>query len=265
MTKDTDAYGLEVMHYLESGRGSGVGSTEPPRSEVTASPAPERGIEIIERDDGFFEKSSGPSVYFDPFRRWPAHQRQAMRFVRGRVLDVGAGAGRVALHLEERGHEVVAIDSSPRALEVCRRRGVRDARLVAIEDVDDALGMFDTIVMMGNNFGLLGGAAKGKRLLRRFHALTSERGRIVAESRDPYQTDDPDHIAYQERNRSRGRMSGQLRLRVRYRYACSRWFDYLIASSDEMRELLDGTGWHLARLIDGAEGTYSAVIEKTSA
>jgi SAM-dependent methyltransferase len=201
MTKDTDAYGLEVLHYFERGRGS----------------------EIIERDDGSFDKSSGPSVYFDPFRRWPAHQRQAMRFVRGRLLDVGAGAGRISLHLQERGQEVVAIDNSPRALEVCRRRGVRDARLVAVEDVDASLGTFDTIVMMGNNFGLLGGRAKGKRLLRRFQALTSERGRIVAESRDPF------------------------------------------VSPDEMRQLIDGTGWHVARQIDGEEGMYAAVIEKTSA
>ena len=150
-----------------------------------------------------------------------------------------------------------------RALEVSRRRGVHDARLVPIEEVDSSLGSFDTIVMMGNNFGLFGSRSKAKRLLRRFHRLMSERGRIVAESRDPYLTDDPDHRAYQERNRRRGRMSGQLRLRVRYRHACSAWFDYLIVSPDEMRELLDGTGWRLARVIDGDAGLYVAVIEKT--
>jgi SAM-dependent methyltransferase len=241
VTRDPDAYGLEILRYLEDGS----------------------GVEIVERDDGFFEKSAGPSVYFDPFRRWPGHHRRAMRFVRGRVLDVGCGAGRVAIHLQERGHEVVAIDNSPRAIEVSRRRGVHDARLVPIEKADASLGSFDTIVMMGNNFGLFGSRAKAKRLLRRFHHLTSERGRIVAESRDPYQTEDPDHLAYQERNRRRGRMAGQLRLRVRYRHACSPWFDYLIVSTSELRELLEGTGWRLARVIDGDAGMYVAVIEKT--
>ncbi len=118
-----------------------------------------RACEIVERDDGFIETNAGPGVYFKPFRRWAAHERRAMRFVRGRVLDVGAGAGRVSLHLQERGHEVVAIDISPGAVEVCRRRGVRDARLCRFEDVGPELGVFDTVVMWGNNFGLFGGPA----------------------------------------------------------------------------------------------------------
>jgi SAM-dependent methyltransferase len=82
----------------------------------------EDAIEIVERSDGFITASvMGPKLYLAPFRRWPAHHRRAIRYMRGRVLDVGAGGGRVALHLQERGHDVVAIDNSPGAIEVCRR------------------------------------------------------------------------------------------------------------------------------------------------
>jgi SAM-dependent methyltransferase len=190
--------------------------------------------EIVERDDGFINAGLGPAVYFEPFRRWPAHQRRAMRFVRGRALDVGAGAGRVALHLQERGQDVVAIDISPLAVEVCRRRGVRNARVCRFEDVDESLGRFDTVVMFGNNFGLFGGPAKAKRMLRRLRVLTNDGGRIVAESRGVYDTDDPEHLAYHERNRRRGRMAGQLRLRIRHRSYATPWFDYLIVSREEM-------------------------------
>src|ERR1700735_3082914 len=77
-------------------------------------------MEVIERDDGFVA-ASPCAPYFAPFRSWPPHQRQSMRCVRGRVLDVGCGAGRVALHLEERGHEVVAIDASAEAVVVCSK------------------------------------------------------------------------------------------------------------------------------------------------
>jgi SAM-dependent methyltransferase len=220
-------------------------------------------VEIVERDDGFIEAAGGPSMYLAPFRRWHPLDRQAMRFARGRVLDVGCGGGRVCLHLQERGQEVVGIDISAGAVEVCRRRGVRDVRLCSIDDVDGSLGVFDTIVMLGNNFGLFASAAKAKRLLRRFHRLTSEHGRIVAETRDVYRTDDLAHLAYHKRNRSRGRMSGQIRIRVRYRDHATPWFDYLMVSQHELDGLLDGTGWQLERVLE-SEDTYVAIIDKTT-
>ena len=123
--------------------------------------------EIVERDDGFIAASRfGTALYFAPFRRWPPHHRAGMRYARGRVLDIGSGAGRVALHLQERGQEVIAIDNSAGAIEACRLRGVRDARLLSIDQVDGSLGLFDTIVMYGNNFGLLANAKKAKSCWR---------------------------------------------------------------------------------------------------
>jgi SAM-dependent methyltransferase len=224
-----------------------------------------RAVEIVERDDGFISASvMGARLYMAPFRRWPPHHRQAMRFVRGRVLDIGAGAGRVALHLQQRGLEVVSIDISPGAVEVCRRRGVRDARELSIDDVDDSLGTFDTIVMLGNNFGLFASRTKANKLLRRFHALTSERGRIVAETRDVRTGNDPPHVRYRKRNVARGRMPGQIRIRIRYRDATTPYFDYLMVGRDELRELLGGTGWTFERTID-SDDTYIAIIEKEPA
>ena len=219
-------------------------------------------VEIVEREDGFIAASQFSSeLYLAPFAKWPAAQRRAMRFARGRVLDMGAGGGRVALHLEERGLEVVSSDVSPGAVEVGRRRGVKDARELGIDDVDESLGAFDTIVMFGNNFGLFATRAKAKRLLRRFHRLTSDRGRILGETRDVHQTDDPGHLAYQRRNVERGRMPGQIRIRIRYRLATTPWLDYLMVSRDELAELVEGTGWHVARTIGKGE-IYVAVLEK---
>lgn len=221
-------------------------------------------VEIVERDDGLIMVSGIPGVdhYLAPYRKWPSRQRRALRLAQGRVLDVGAGAGRVALHLQQKGHDVVAIDSSPGAVEVCRRRRVRDARVLRLEDADGALGRFDTVVMYGNNLGLLASRAKGRRLLRRLHGITTERGRILGEILDPYPDAPPIHLAYHQRNRDRGRMSGQVRIRIRYRDLATPWFDYLFLSRPELAELVEGTGWLLARTIEDEGPMYVAVLEK---
>lgn len=68
---------------------------------------------------------------------WPDNDVTALDLVGGRVLNVGAGAGRFLLALQSRGHEPMALDVSPGAVEVCRRRGVRRTILGPIEELAD--------------------------------------------------------------------------------------------------------------------------------
>jgi len=241
---DQDVFGRVLLEYLD-GR--------------------ERASTVIERDDGFID-SEPPAAYFHPFRRWQTVERQALRYVRGRVLDVGAGAGRVALELQRRGHAVVAIDVSPLAVRVARRRGVRSAKVLSLDEVDRSLGEFDSVVMFMNNFGLFESETKAKRLLRRLHGVTSERGRIVATSSDFRKNSPPEHRAYHRRNKVSGRMRGQIRFRLRYRRLETPWFDWLFVSPAEMERLLRGIGWRVGRIIRSGDDTfYAAVIDKEPA
>ena len=50
--------------------------------------------------DGFIGGTRGPSVYFQPFAERMPHPREAMAFVTGRTIDIGAGAGRAAHQLQ---------------------------------------------------------------------------------------------------------------------------------------------------------------------
>jgi SAM-dependent methyltransferase len=223
--------------------------------------AGKRAMTIVERDDGYMDAENS-SFYLQEVRRWPAVERQALRYVRGRVLDVGTGAGRVALELQRRGRRVVAIDVSPGARRVARKRGLKDVRTANLESLDDSLGRFDTVVMFGNNLGLLANKAKAKRILRSLHAITTERGRIVATNYDPHHTKDPHNRSYHRRNRARGRMPGQIRLRLRYRHLTSPWMEWLFLSPRELEKLLDGTGWRTRRILEGDDHEFAAVIEK---
>ncbi len=241
MLKDwQDAFGHEIYDYFK-GKG---------------------GYEIVERDDGFFSVSSGPKLYFLEYEEWPESEKEAIKYVRGRVLDVGCGAGRHALYLQEQGFDVLGVDNSPLAIEVCKARGLQSTRILSVTQIAPQLGVFDTILMLGNNFALVGNAKRARWLLKRLHKMTSEGGRIIAQTRDPYQTDLPEHLEYHARNRDVGRMSGQARIRVRYKRYVTPWIDFLMVSKEEIKTVLEGTNWKVRDFIDGQQGVYVAVIEK---
>ena len=244
MNKQQDAFGQQLYDYLNFG-------TE--------------HAGITERSDGQIDTSGANSIYFSSFRNWFGMEKKAIRYVRGRVLDIGSGAGRHSLYLQEKGFDVTGLDNSPLALEVCRQRGLKKTVLMPFNRINSSIGEFDTVIMMGNNFGLFGNYKRAKRLLRKLHAMTSKKGRIIAASADVYRTDNPVHLAYQENNRTHGRMSGQIKIRCRYQKLISPWFDYLIVSKPEMENILDGTGWKVSRYIDSDTAYYMAVIDKIKA
>ena len=133
---------------------------------------------------------------------------------------------------------------------------------MGIEQLAGLKGPFDTILMLGNNFGLFGGYNKAKRLLKQMHKITSDQAVIIAESHDPYQTKHKTHLDYHKFNRKRNRMSGQLKLRVRFDKYIGDWFDYLIVSKEEMEDILKGTGWEVNKYLDSKKSSYVALIRK---
>lgn len=185
--------------------------------------------------------------------------------MKGRVLDIGCGTGRVALYLQKRGFDVSGIDISPLAVKVCKLRGLKKVRVLSTSNIGAKVGKFDTLLMFGNNFGLFASFSRARLLLRRLYEITSDDAKIIAESTDPYKTRDPVHLAYQKLNRSKGRMSGQIRIRFRYRTYMTPWFDYLLVSKREVRRIMMGTGWRIERFIDSTGSQYIAVIRKREA
>jgi hypothetical protein len=116
--------------------------------------------------------------------------------------------------------------------------------------------------MFGNNFGLFGSSEQAKTILAKMSRITTPDAQLIAGTRNPYITDDPEHLEYHEFNRQRGRMPGQIRMRVRYRKSIGEWFDYLFVSPAEMESILRNTDWKIQELIASEEPNYFAVIEK---
>jgi len=220
-------------------------------------------VEIIERDDNLILTASHEGMYFTGFEDWSELEKQAITKARGRVLDVGCGAGRHSLYLQEKGFDVTGIDNSPGAIRVCKLRGLKKALVRPVDEIDKfRAGSFDTIIMLGNNFGLFGSRRGARSILKKMARITTPDARIIAATLDPYKTDSSDHLDYHRRNRRRGRMGGQIRFRVRFGRIVGDWFDYLFVSQAEMTEILEDTDWRIKELLDSEKANYAAVIEK---
>jgi len=222
-------------------------------------------VEIIERDDNYIDTGSNAGLYFTEYDEWSELEKQAISRARGRILDIGCGAGRHSLYLQAKGFDATGIDNSPGAIKVCKLRGLKKAFVRPIGEIDKfPKNSFDTILMLGNNFGLFGDAENARLILEKMSRITAAEAQIIAGTRNPYLTDKKEHLEYLRFNKRRGRMAGQIRFRIRYGKTVGEWFDYLFVSPDEMQQILKKTNWQVKEFLNSEGAGYFAVIEKKS-
>ena len=221
-------------------------------------------LEVLERDDGHLEDGAGPEAYLAPFGGWPAAERRSLRYLRGRVLDAGCGAGRVTKVLQRRGHDVVGIDESPLAIRAAALFGARGTRCASVDVVAHEIGGFDSVILFGNNFGIFGTPARATRVLTTWARGAAPGTRIFAQSTNGYTGGAPIvDRAYYRRNKERGLAPGATRYRIHYKDLVGPWLRWLFVSRTEMREIVRGTGWELVRVLgDGPIEPYVAMLER---
>jgi SAM-dependent methyltransferase len=206
---------------------------------------------VIERDDGYIDEHK-VSQYFSGFDGFSEPEKKGLSHADGRVLDIGVGAGRVTLHLQDTGFDVVGIDISDGALRVCRERGVRKLLNMSACDLDFDDGSFDTAIAFCNNFGLCGSMEGVKGMMERLHDILAPDGVFIAESVHPTNTDNEDHLRYHVSNIAKGRPPGQVTLRFRHGDLAGEWFDLLMVTPDEMQRLCGETGFEIETTYEGA-------------
>ena len=235
-----DAYGQLLQSYHETGE----------------------GLELIERDDGFLDSPIDAGLYFLDADEWPTRIRDALDHVHGRVLDIGCGAGQHALYCQAHGHETVGIDISPGAVAVSTDRGLERVEQRGIDDLDTlAANSFDTVLLLGNNLGLLENAERAPHHLEALKRVVRDDGTIIAESRDPTATDFQPHLDYHELNRERGVLPGRLVIRARYRRIATNWFEYLMVDENDLARILAPTAWGIETTYEQPDGPqYVAIL-----
>jgi SAM-dependent methyltransferase len=208
---------------------------------------------VLERDDGWSAPAMAAAEFFLTAGEWLWWERELLADVAGPVLDLGCGAGRHSLWLQDRGLDVTGVDISPGAVTVCRERGLRDARLGDLTDPPAAspgTAGWGTVLLLCGNLGLAGGWDETRALLRRLHELTAPGAVLVADTVDPTLTDDEEHLAYMRAVQDRQLPVGLVRLRLRHGERVTPWWDQLNVPAGDIAPLVDGTGWDIERHVD---------------
>ena len=92
---------------------------------------------------------------FRSYEEMPKLEQKALQLAKGKVLDVGCGAGSHSLTLQnDRKLDVTSIDISPNAIEACQLRGLKKAKVQDIMTVENE--KFDTILLLMNGTGIFG-------------------------------------------------------------------------------------------------------------
>ena len=215
-------------------------------------------IFTIHRSDG--EISDRPaSIFFRTITDIRIEQ-VALESCRGSVLDVGAGTGLHSLYLQNQGLSVCAIDISPEACEIMRKRGINNVHCTDI--LDFVAEPFDTLLVLGRTIGMVENTDGLDFFLKAIHRLVKQDGQVLLNSVDVTCTSNPIDLAYREANRQAGRYIGEIRMYFEYKGLKGPVHGWLHIDSETLADHSDEASWSCHILVKEEDGNYLAKLTK---
>jgi SAM-dependent methyltransferase len=210
---------------------------------------------VVRRDDG--QATPVPVCFFfrDGSELTPV-DRAALERCTGRVLDVGAGTGLHSLLLQRKGLAVTALDISPQAVEVMKRRGVTDARCADVFEFRG--GEFDTMLLLCHGIGMVETLDGLDRFLAHARHLLVDGGQVLVDSLDVRNSKEPADMAYHDANQREGRYRGEIRMRFEFRGGTGPYCGWLHVDAQTLGEHAESAGWRCEVVHQEASGEYLA-------
>lgn len=120
---------------------------------------------------------------FRSFNEMPKLEQKALELAKGKILDVGCGAGSHSLYLQnEKKLDVTSIDISEKAIETCKLRGIKNARVQDVLTLE--VEKYDTIISLMNGVGIFGKLQNCNKFLSKLKSLLNPGGQILLDSSD---------------------------------------------------------------------------------
>lgn len=119
---------------------------------------------------------------FRGFDEMPKMEQKALQLSKGKILDIGCGAGSHSLYLQNKELDVTSIDISPSAIEACKLRGLKKAFAQDVMTLNNQ--KFDTLLLLMNGAGMCGRLTNISKFLQHLKSLLTEKGQILVDSSD---------------------------------------------------------------------------------
>lgn len=144
----------------------------------------QKNSEDLQTETSISELDDLPVSYlFRDYQEMNALEKKALDLSFGKVLDVGSGAGSHSLYLQnERKLEVTALDISPKSIEICKARGVKNA--ICEDLLQFSEKNFDTVLLLMNGTGIFQSLEHIDQYLQKLKSLVAENGQILIDSTD---------------------------------------------------------------------------------
>ncbi|MEN8163248.1 MAG: class I SAM-dependent methyltransferase [Acidobacteriota bacterium] len=205
--------------------------------------------------DVFDSEDVAVRLYYRPDEdALPDLDQRALDRCAGRILDIGAGAGRHALDLQCRGLEVTALDVSADAVRVMQDRGISDVRQGDIYTSDP--GSYDTILLLMNGIGLAGSHEGLQQLFGSFRRLLRPGGRVIFDAAGldaAVHKDEFEELSDMAIGRPQ---LGEVFFRLTFDDLEGSWYPWLFPTSTMMAEAARDAGFECTIIGRGARGAF---------
>lgn len=203
---------------------------------------------FLRRDDGIAYPPIYAGQFFYP-KGLAGLDKLAVESCRGRVLDIGAGAGSHSLAIQERGLLVTSVDISAKAVQVMKERGCRDAW---VSDVFDTYARkFDTVFVI-LNIGIVRNLDGLKRFLKHLDLIMADGGQLITHSIDPRNSEDELYRKYTADKVAKGCYLGERTLRFEYQDQTSDWFEWMHIDPETLYQHVTQAGFVIKQV--GSDG-----------
>jgi len=194
---------------------------------------------------------------FRSYSDMPLIEQKALQLCRGKILDIGCGAGSHSLWLQKKGHVVKAMDTSKGAISVCKARGVNHAIHSNILDYQE--DSFDTLLLMMNGIGIVGNLSGLAAYLEHFKTLLNRGGQLLLDSSDiSYMFDKEDDGGFWVLDNNG--YYGEVKFKMGYKGIQGDSFSWLYLDFNTLHQYALQCGWHCERILEGPHFDYLAKL-----